>query len=329
MAERPWSEIDRVSPEELGDPVLQLHWASQLVASAGQTFAEPLADDSHRAMTWSDLHGALVGTPFAGPYPFRVALRPADLTLLLLDRTEQTLGALPLRGLSRGDGYDWLALAVATYLGGAPPRIERPEYDVPSHPVGQGQPFDADAEALSVLASLYGSAADLLAEMVEARPDASAVRCWPHNFDIGTLITLPERGEGGVDRSVEAMGRERGTGAEKRDAGGEPAVESERAAGGGEAIDRGADRTVGVGMAPMGGGYEGWYWYVTPWPYPDPADLPELAAGRSWHTEGWVGAVLPGEEVTRAARARRRGLVRAFLDEAIAAAQSALSRTAG
>lgn len=279
MAESTWAEIDRVRPEELGDPVLQLHWAAQLLASAGQTFAEPLADDSHRAMTWSDAHSAFVGVDFAGPYPFRVALRPRDLTVLLLDRTEQTLGALPLPGRTRGESYEWLSLAMATYLGGPPPYIERPEYDVPAHPVQEDEAFAVGDDALATLESLYGGAAELLAEIGAERPHASAIRCWPHHFDIATVITVAPPED---DRPT---------------------------------------RTVGVGLAPMGGGYGSWYWYVTPWPYPDPGDLPELAGSGSWHTEGWIGAVLPGAVVIATPQGKRRALVRAFLDDAIGACE--------
>lgn len=273
----PWSRIGALAPAALADPALQLHWAAQLVAAAGQTFAEPRPDDSHRAMWWSDTHSALVGAAFAGPYPFRVALRPLDLTVLLLDRTDQTLAALPLRGRPRSEGYDWLALAMATYLGGAPPHIERPEYDLPSHPVERDDPFGVADQALSVLASLYGGAAELLADVAGAWAGASEVRCWPHHFDIATLITL---GDG--------------------------------------------EKTIGVGLAPMGGGYDSWYWYVTPWPYPEGASLPELAGPGSWHTGEWIGAVLPGEVVTGEKAKRRRALVRSFLDEAVGAARRAL-----
>lgn len=281
---RHWAEIGRVGPERLGDPVLQLHWAAQLVASAGQTFAEPLEDDSHRSMSWSEMHSALVGADFAGPYPFRVALRPRDLTVILLDRTEQTLGALPLQGRSRSESYEWLSLAMATYLGGPPPRIERPEYDVPAHPVEAEGRFGVADDALATLESLYGGAAELLAEVAAERSDASEVRCWPHHFDIATLMTVAP-------------------------------AEGDRPA-----------RTVGAGLAPMGGGLDRWYWYVSPWPYPEARALPELQGPGRWHTEGWTGAVLPGEVVTAAPREDRRELVRAFLDEAIGVCEELVGR---
>lgn len=284
----PWGAIGALAPRSLRDPLLQLHHAAQLVASAGQTFAAPEEDDSHRAMTWSGELEALVGSGFAGPYPFRVALRPRDLTLLLLDRTSQALGTLPLQGRPREEGYEWLSLAVATYLGGAPPVLERPTYDLPAHPVADGEPFDVDADALRVVTHLYGSAAELLDAVHRSRPEASVVRCWPHHFDVAILLTLAGGDETDGDRTT-------------------------------------GQRTIGVGLAPSGGGLDDWYWYVTLHPYPEALALPPLEGPGTWHTEGWTGAVLTGETVTAADPDRRRTLVRAFVDEAVAASRLALA----
>lgn len=278
-----WNDATAVDPSGLVDATLELHRAVQLLASAGQTFAEPRADDSHRAMTWRQDLRAFVGEPFAGPYPFRVALRPQDLTLLLLDRTDATLGALPLIGRTRNEGYEWLSLGIATYLGGPPPRLERPEFDVPEHARHRAASFTgADERARRTLAALYGGAAALIGELVQGLDGASIVRCWPHHFDIASLITL-------------------------------------------EADDHGAPaRTIGVGLAPMGGGYDSWYLYVTPWPYPDPSSLPELSGVGRWHTDGWTGAVLTGAEIAVLPASERERRARDFLEHAIEAARRAL-----
>ena len=74
-------------------------------------------------------------------------------------------------------------------------------------------------------------------------------------------------------------------------------------------------RTIGVGMSPGDGSYDEPYLYVTPWPYPQVAGLPDLEAGGRWHVEGWTGAVLIG---TRIALADDQELqVRHFLQSAI------------
>jgi len=278
-----WDRIASVAPGDLAQAVLELHWATQLLAAAGQTFVAPRPDDSHRAMTWDVGLDGFLGESFTRGYPFRLGLRVDDLTLHLLDRTDATLGALALGGETLDDAYVWLRTGLSQYMGGTGPEIQRPEFRPPEHPVGTGARFSTGlAEELAVLAALYGSAAELLDGFAAGTRRASRVRCWPHHFDIATLITVP-----------------------------------------GAAID-GSARTVGVGMAPMGGGYDAWYWYVTPWPYPDAHMLPALEPPAHWHTDGWTGAVLSGTDVVARPATRRRGLVVAFVGEAVAVATRAL-----
>lgn len=282
-----WIRLASVEPGALVDATLELHWATQLLAAAGQTFVAPRGDDSHRAMRWDDTLGGFVGEAFTEGYPFRLALRVEDLTLLLVDRTDAALGELALAGARLEDAYAWLRIGLSQYMGGTGPAIDRPDFDLPAHAVGDGASFSATgAPERMALAALYGAAAELLEEVREevarGTPDATPVRCWPHHFDVATLVHLPS-----------AAGPD-GT------------------------------RTIGVGMAPMGGGYGSWYWYVTPWPYPPAEALPPLSSPGSWHTEGWTGAVLPGSDVVAMPEGERRARVASFVREAIAAAKVAL-----
>jgi len=280
----PWDTLGAVAPEDLVDATLELHWAAQILAAAGQALVAPRDDDSHRAMTWDPVLRALVGSGFAGPYPFRLALRPENLTLALLDRGDQVLGSLPLGGRTTADALDWVRSGLATYLGRLPDALVLPDYDMPAHAVGRGAPFRSGRDAeRRVLTALYASAASLLSELISTRSDASPVTCWPHHFDIATLITL-ERGAGGA-----------------------------------------ATKTVGVGLAPMGGGYGTWYWYVSPWPYPPVEGLPTLMGPGSWHSEGWTGAVLTSAELLAGPEAFREAIVRKFLDVSVEAAVGVLA----
>jgi hypothetical protein len=76
------------------------------------------------------------------------------------------------------------------------------------------------------------------------------------------------------------------------------------------------DRSIGVGLSPGDSNYSQPYFYVTPWPYPEPDRLPDLPAG-NWHTRDWIGAVLRADEIL--ARSDQRDFVRSFLDNAIGA----------
>ncbi len=82
-------------------------------------------------------------------------------------------------------------------------------------------------------------------------------------------------------------------------------------------------RSIGVGMTPGDDGMREPYLYVTPWPYPLPASLPELREGR-WSTDGWVGAVLTLADLSRDDGERRGARVRTFLDGAVRACRASL-----
>jgi hypothetical protein len=149
----------------MNDTRLQLHWAAQPAAGVSRALLAPAADDSHTAFAWRD--GALRQGSGA-------ALRFADLTLLY-DGQE-----FPLAGRTLDDAYRFLEERI-----GEP--VPRPSYELPDHAVAHGAPFAPDANDLARFASLYAEADRELQRI------HTPVLCWPHHFDIATLI---ERGEG-------------------------------------------------------------------------------------------------------------------------------------
>jgi hypothetical protein len=230
-------------PRTLTDARLQLHWAAQLAATPGRTLAEPRADDSHTSFRWTE--DALVQED-----RFRSGLRPRDHTLLLGD------AEFALDGRTIDDGFAWLAAR----LPGLRKQFDDP---MPHHPVADGAPFSLrDAEAFEELSRCYEEAARLL------RAIHDDVRCWPHHFDIATLLEF----EGG--------------------------------------------KSIGAGRSPGDESCGEPYWYVNHYPATTRRNLPPLAGGGSWHTEGWVGAILPMS---------RGGDAQAFLDSAVAASRTLIS----
>lgn len=169
-----------------------------------------------------------------------------------------------------------------------PGPFRRLEAELPDHAVVRGAPFDRDAPALHALRRLYADASAALERLRPQLVRPSPTRVWPHHFDIAVLDDL----DGGAGR-----------------AGQEP-------------------RSIGVGMTPGDDGVPEPYLYVTPWPYPAPAGLPELPEG-GWSTEGWVGAVLTLMELARDDGVRRGGRVRTFLDAALRACRASLDDGAG
>jgi hypothetical protein len=97
-------------------------------------------------------------------------------------------------------------------------------------------------------------------------------------------------------------------------------------------LDREADpehaRSIGVGMTPGDASYAQPYFYVLPWPAPPLDALPLLQGGGRWHREGWVGAVLSGEDLVSDGVSSEEQLerTRAFLASAAGRSQELLDR---
>ncbi|GET43666.1 hypothetical protein [Microseira wollei] len=88
--------------------------------------------------------------------------------------------------------------------------------------------------------------------------------------------------------------------------------------------NEGGEMTVGVGMSPGDKSYDEPYWYVTPWPYPDTTNLPQVDGGGFWHTQHWVGAVLKASQLTQESASAQAKQVRVFLDSAVKASKALL-----
>ena len=165
----------------LNDALLQLHHGLQAAAGVGRTLIPARPDDSHTNFAWSDKHGALLQECVDGR--FRAGLRLSDLALLLIDANDCVTEAFCLRGRSLDDGFRFYEERVGKMLA-------RPGEPLPDHAVANGACFNAMDEFLAKLASMYGSAAAILERVRAKHPGASPVRCWPHHFDIATLISL-------------------------------------------------------------------------------------------------------------------------------------------
>jgi len=198
-----WSTLGETNPRQLEDARLQLHWAAQLAASFGQTLGEPKDDDSHRNMIWWPSWGMLVSNTAAGPDGVRLGLVPGDFELFLFNRKRELLSGLSLPEQTLDEAYAWLAeeLEGVVEMGGVV-RMERPEFSIPDHAVARGSTFlKGDGSEFDEVARWFDNANALQSELLTTFDSASDVRCWPHHFDVGFLITLPNV-EDGSARSI-------------------------------------------------------------------------------------------------------------------------------
>lgn len=185
-----WKRLGAVEPSQLAETRLNLHFAAQVVSGLGRTLLPEHKDDSHTSLVWLERLGALAGQPVDGDKPLRAALDFERFRLLLLDSDENTLFESALAGKTVEQAYSWLAAGVAARLGQTFPGFKSLHYEMPEHPLADQAAFSFEpAEPFGELSRWYSNAAVVIEEVSRSH-GGEPVRCWPHHFDIATLIEL-------------------------------------------------------------------------------------------------------------------------------------------
>lgn len=192
----PWMPTGTVPPASLVSARLQAHHAAQLVVAAGISYLPAKPDDSHTNLEWLPSIGALAGNVISDGTLSRFALRLTDLSLLVLGSRNDMVASLTLTGRMASSGDLWMREALGR-AGLDPTRLtQKKHYTIPHHPVADGAAFDAPAAQLAELSRYFHDAWVLTSRIASERTDASEPRCWPHHFDLATLLTLPATVDG-------------------------------------------------------------------------------------------------------------------------------------
>ncbi|MGI9410735.1 MAG: hypothetical protein ACR2OV_11720, partial [Hyphomicrobiaceae bacterium] len=178
---------------------LQSHVAAQWLARAARAYIAPKPDYSHTSLSWDQEVGGLCTQPVE-PYGTRIALSLSPLTIEFRGRIHDRL---ELHGKNESDVGIWLkqALGKCDVDGGALDQYYPDE--LIGHAIQQGGGYNETQleAARHEISNWYANAALVLSAVEtrcrQIRPGPSPVRCWPHHFDMATLIALddgdPER----------------------------------------------------------------------------------------------------------------------------------------
>jgi len=181
------------------------HHAAQWATKAARANLSAVPDDSHSAFTWDTLHAALVSQvlPAKGG-GVRVGIRIARLELIVTSGSH-VLDAFQLDGKTDAAAGAWIDSKLHA-LGLKPAASVKLPYSLPDHPAG-GRPHQISmmGRELGELSRWFAGPAETLEEFAAQlrglRPGPGPVLCWPHHFDIATLVRFDESG-GDTARSV-------------------------------------------------------------------------------------------------------------------------------
>ena len=199
-----WETLGTVDPRRVVDARLQLHWAAQAACSPGRQLLEHRPDFSEQSFRWAGGPRALAQDLVGGVWPFRSALRLSPPAVVLLDAHDRASAEMLLDGRTLEEIYAWLEREIPRRAGRPLEQpLQRPGEGLPEHPVGAGDSFSViDTAAFSEVGRWFGNAHQVLTAVAGREPYASPLRCWPHHFDIATLISLDPGVEGEAARSI-------------------------------------------------------------------------------------------------------------------------------
>lgn len=191
-----WRTLGSVEPTGLVKSRETVHHAATLLALAGASYLDAREDDSHTSMSWLEAVDALATEPLPATKPFRFALRVRELSLVVIDNGSGSASAdFDLRGETRSDALAWMRREAGRRgLDGERLR-SRLHFEIAPHPTDENHPFEPATDGtLDELASWYADASFILGSTRQKMDGAGPVRCWPHHFDIATLVRLPTPG---------------------------------------------------------------------------------------------------------------------------------------
>ncbi len=202
----PGDAVRAVAPVDLGPARIAAHHAARWLTRAARAALPAKADDSHTNLGWDRDFGGFVSNPLDGEARgFALGLRLADLTIMAL-AAGSPVGSLPLDGRSDEEVGVWVADTLGRAGVQAGGIDEKLPYDLDDPLPGGAYGVAGIEPQLAALAGWYGLADAALQALAagqrDVEPGPSPVRCWPHHFDIATLVGL----EGGDPETARSIG---------------------------------------------------------------------------------------------------------------------------
>jgi hypothetical protein len=186
-----WRQLKGVDWSALGEARRQVHYAVQWLARAARGYVTPRPNDGHTNLGWDNTLAGLA--THALPQGTVLGLNISALTLVLRDGPPAA-ETISLAGRSDPEVRQWLGRQLSA-KGLDPAALDAPSpYPMPEHPIGRGAPYGAVATALAELVAWFANADHVLGQtrqrIVARGIEAPPVRCWPHHFDLDSLIPL-------------------------------------------------------------------------------------------------------------------------------------------
>lgn len=184
-----WQALGATPPQALAGPRLVVLHALRVVTHAAEKLAEPAESQPVGWLEWLADHHALATPVIRGARGARVAFRPGELTLLLLDVDGAAIKTRPLEGCRVQEANEWLQQELDDLGADGSQIVGGPSGDVSDLPEELGGVLGCpDRQAFDELERWLVNGDHVLRAIARGTQDASAVRCPAERVELMTLL---------------------------------------------------------------------------------------------------------------------------------------------
>ncbi|MEO0554040.1 MAG: hypothetical protein AAF149_12605 [Bacteroidota bacterium] len=162
----------------------ELHRTVQLISYFPRNLIDHDPTDASASLMWND---GIQGFETQSINGVKVGLNLLEQSLLIMREGKISMSITTIEK-SFDQVFEELRVALEIEGFDSSRLVKDSPYELPERVVKLGRPFNTiDASAL---VELYSLAQNVLTEIFSGLPQASEVRCWPHHFDLATLVTI-------------------------------------------------------------------------------------------------------------------------------------------
>lgn len=184
-----WKKLNRVSFSKLSETRKQLHQAIQLVAIPARAFLPDVKDDHFASLRWNEDLNVIISQTWGKDY--KTALNFNDFILVLIDGQNTIVDSFSLNGKTYKECFEKLNEMVLIAEENPKLLTTNLPYEIPQYPTASIEKFTVfDKSFFEETAKYFSNANLVLEKVVKNNPEASEIACWPHHFDLASLLVL-------------------------------------------------------------------------------------------------------------------------------------------
>lgn len=181
-----------------------VHLAIQNVSALGRSYSFKSNNDEFAALNWIEQSQRLAGYWISNEKTkIRSSFSFPDFSIYLINDAMETVSQLELEGKKHTDIMVWLEEQVANQGFDTSPLHFKLPYEVPHFSNIRNKPFTVQpTEHIIELASYYHNAYLICNAVKKGFGLTSETICWPHHFDLATLLTIKDTGDSETSTSI-------------------------------------------------------------------------------------------------------------------------------